>query len=182
MASIDAQLRFSAGLSRIDVNGGRNLRLRLRRDIGKWLEDYIRTRVQQNGEGAYGKLQNYSKNPLLMLLPRDPSLKPIIPPRGGIKSRHGMLFVGGYEEYKQLTGQVWDKFTLTNKGNLWRDWQYFERNSLTTPIELGFSDPRNTMVAEVERTIHDRPGIFALDSKGRRRLNKFIETWLKQNF
>ena len=182
MAGLDVQLKFSAGLSRVDVDRGRSTRLRLRRAIGKWLENYIRDRVQQRGIGAYGKLKGYSASPFLMMWPRPSSLKPIIPPRGGVKTRQGRYYRGGYKQYKNLTGQVWDKFTLTNRGDLWRDWKYFERNSLTEPIELGFSDPRNSEVAEVERTLHGRPGIFKLDSKGRRLLNKFIENWLKTNF
>lgn len=181
MASIDTQLKFSAGLTKDRVDRGRNVRLRLRRAIGKWLEEYIRDRVKNKGQGAYGTLRGYSDSPVLIAWPRPSGLKRIKQPVGGVPTRQGMFFGKGYEEYKQMTGQVWDKFTLENTGDLWRDWKYFESNSLTAPILLGFSDAKNSYVADVERNEHGRPGIFALDKSGRRKLVKFIELWLKEN-
>lgn len=181
MAGIDVQLRFSGNLLKDGVDRVRNVRLRLRRAIGKWLEHYIRDRVQNKGMGAHGALRGYSDNPVLIADPRPKGLKPIITPVGGVKTKKGMFFTGGYIEYKQLSGQVWDIFTLTNRGDLWRDWKYFESNSLTKPIELGFSDDKNTMVAEIERNEHGRAGIFGLDRSGRRKLTQYIEKWLAEN-
>lgn len=199
MARLKAQVRFSPGLDRAAVDRNRNVRLRLRRAIGKWLADYIRDRVQTQGKGAFGEIEGYSRNACVIPWPPAAGEKPYLQPKGGtplkLKGRSGqyMLFKGGYEEYKRKTGQVANRFTLTNTGALWRDWRYFESNSLTGPVECGFTDPKNTAVAEAIRTgqfriwngkVVDktpRLGVFALDPAGRKKLRNFVEVWLSSN-
>ena len=129
-----------------------------KRISGFWIRDHIRLRVGKKGQGSMGALKGYSTHPLRMKPPRDSSrLKPIISPRKGAKgARYGdkggssgfMFFKGGYREYKEKTGQVSDRFTMTNKGHFWRDWKILTGRNYKGSVEIGWSRDANALVAD----------------------------------
>lgn len=68
-------------------------------------------------------------------------------PRGA--AFKGVFFLGGYKEYKRRTGQVHDRFTLTNRGHFWRDWKVLNAKTAHDDgvVEIGWSRAENVQVA-----------------------------------
>lgn len=109
----------------------------LRRAVAQRIRNEIQERVQRRGEGAGGRVKGYSTGPMLLKAENAGRMKPIILPstqrehagktkRTATRDATGAKWVfyrGGTEQYKRETGQVFDRFTLTNKGALWRDWR-----------------------------------------------------------
>jgi hypothetical protein len=139
------------------LNGLQQVSNAAKKAAGFWIRDRIRLRVGKSGKGAKGMLRGYSKRPIRMSPPNDPSrLKPIISPKkgaqGGRYSKKGgggsVFFRGGYKEYKQKTGQVSDRFTMTNKGHFWRDWKILTGRNYKGSVEIGWSREANAAAAD----------------------------------
>lgn len=117
------------------------------RGLANHLRDWTRERIRDRGEGAGGTaLEGYSTNPLVVRFPGRPKARR--KPRGGIKTKRGMFFPGGYAEYRQKAGLTVERFQMFNLGNLWRDWQVLVYGTNSTPSRVGFTDDNNAMAAD----------------------------------
>ena len=145
----------------------------VRSRAGLWIKNHVQERVSKRGMGASGALKGYSKKPIYMDGPGSPPrMKPIVShPSNRVVSSHplsksaenrgsrkrgrpntrkmGAEYPGGYKQYKKETGQVSNKFTMTNRGHFWRDWKVLQgKNKSTGIVEIGWSRAENAHVAD----------------------------------
>lgn len=129
--------------------------------IMNYIRDLNRMRVMLGSAGAGGTpLEGYSTNPLWVGYTRG---KKIVKPVGGIAVRGGMFFPGGYRQYKELSGQVADRFTFFNTGDAWKDWKVLTYGSNGSPGQIGFTRAENAIAANA--AILRRPLLFQLDNE-----------------
>jgi hypothetical protein len=165
------------------------VRQKLRRAAAKWIENYIRKRVGERGEGATGKLRGYSSaKPVWMpatrasmgdkkptKIPARPTMRTVVDAstskskitgwaKRRTKGRKGFArFEGGYEEYRQKAGLQTGLFTLSNLGRLWRDWTS-DAPSATGAAVVGFGTEVNTIAADAAED-RGRDDMFDLNDR-----------------
>lgn len=154
--SITGRTQFTS----VSLGELQRLRSTLQREILNWIHDYVRRRIEDLSLGA-GRtpLEGYSTNPVK--IPYKGIPKRHVKPVGGIKVPGGQVFLGGYREYKAKAGLVSERFNFKNTRDAWRDWKVLVYGDLSSPGQIGFSDPDNAMAANVAH--ERRPLLFSLD-------------------
>ena len=138
---------------------GKVTQKRIRISVGQAIANRIRHRVQKRGEGASGKLKGYSTNPRKMSISNQGRLKPIVKPKARImrksegskavsRAQRVAFFKGGYKQYREDVGLGSEKFILSNKGELWRDWKA-GMDSPTGRVKVGFSRAANMIASDL---------------------------------
>jgi len=157
---------------------GQTIKRIVRTRSGLWIKNHIQERVSKRGMGADGPLAGYSGKPLWMEHHGSPPrIKPIIRPKGqkgkrtyrrlGGPGKSGLykFWPGGYRQYKRETGQVYSKFTMTNKGHFWRDWKIIQgRNKAEGDVLIGWNRSENAKAAsEAVENKPSRQSMFELN-------------------
>lgn len=139
----------------------RRLQDAIRRIVIEHIKNHTRDRIRNQSAGAGGTpLQGYSVRPLFIRWPRK-GMKAITKPVGGLKTRRGYFFQGGYKDYREKAGLIHNRFVFENTGDAWKDWKILSTGSGTTPATIGFSKPANAVAANA--AIERRPLLFRID-------------------
>lgn len=155
------------------------LRRRVQKDLVEWIRDYVRRRIEDFSLGAGGTpLEGYSTSPLRVPYVGVP--KRHKRPVGGVKTRGGMFFKGGYKEYKEKAGLVSNRFDFKNTRDAWRDWRVLVYGDLAGTSEIGFSDVNNAIAANAAQD--KRPLLFSLDASELSVINAEVITMINERF
>jgi len=152
------QITRTGAISKVPTHSEyKNLVKSIREGVVKFIHEWTRTRVLNLSEGAGGSpLPGYSTNPLTVDYPNKlPKRK--TKPVGGTKTHGGMHFQGGYREYREKAGLVFNRFVFFNTGDAWRDWKVLTWGEVS---EIGFDDPINAHVAALAE--ENRPLLFKI--------------------